>query len=616
MKIPLIIHQQICQLRWHLLACLGLLMLLPIEEAVVNLKEGDGFHSIAMVIAAVTFSPLLAGLIACANVQGDLDEKRYIFWRSKPANVKMLMTIKFLVGLVASLLVLACPLVFAVATAILFTRDRIGQDLTHSAPFFVLMAIMTYSLCFACNVLVRKSARAWLIGMLLAGLLLVLPFILPLNYRDFVTDVMRWTLSAYLVIVLGASMAAFVFSLYATQHDWHLRTNLKGLLWVGAGLLFILMRLLSSQVGNIKILQEKPLRADEIGPSWNESLQLIADRLIFQRRSYVEINKNSISLSNISDTTQAGFTRVPWLDNPRMRTYPNPWSGGIYKKISDDLYSFAIRAEYRREGKMAIYERVHLASRKLVGESWIQAGELDISDCLTNRTDGFRMAMRLIHQTLVVCVNKSFIVVDVTDPNELKRTSTKLDALKMPMPFYPDRQKESAIPLLVVNGINIEEQIRLSIDLSYQFHYGRNDIFDRSIVDIDNGKIAFFLASGKDIARFDVTRWTQKNIYLKLSSVRPFTILEGIMGHLYVRDSFVKGGNLYCYGENTLLVFDIRSNHHIRKLGHFVRMSCSIEDFEVLEDGRILLDMWRDKDLGVGGRYHQQRYLYLLENPA
>ena len=254
MRVAGIIHQQICQLRWHLLACLGLIMVLPVEEALVNLKAGGGFYSASMTIAAFTFGPLLAGLIACANVQGDLDEKRYIFWRSKPANVKLLMTLKFFVGLIASLIILACPIVFAIATVVLFAKERIESETMYSVPFLVLIAIMTYSLCFACNVLVRKSARAWLIGMLLAGLLLVLPFVLPLNYKDVVTDTLRWTLSAYIVIVLGASAAAFVFSLYATQHDWHLRTNLKGLLWVGAGLLFVLMMLFSSQVANIKVL--------------------------------------------------------------------------------------------------------------------------------------------------------------------------------------------------------------------------------------------------------------------------------------------------------------------------------------------------------------------------
>ena len=71
MRTRTIIHQQICQLRWHILACVGLIMVLPIEEAMVSFRAGDGFHSVALVVAAVTFSPLLAGLIACANVQGN-----------------------------------------------------------------------------------------------------------------------------------------------------------------------------------------------------------------------------------------------------------------------------------------------------------------------------------------------------------------------------------------------------------------------------------------------------------------------------------------------------------------------------------------------------------------
>ncbi len=614
MKIPIIIHQQICQLRWHLLACLGLIMVLPVEEALINLKAGGGFYSVSLAVAAVTFGPLLAGLIACANVQGDLDEKRYIFWRSKPANVKLLMTLKYFIGLIASLIVLTCPAVFAVATVVLLAKDRVEWEPMYSAPFLALIAVMTYSLCFACNVLVRKSARAWLIGMLLAGLLLVLPFVLPLNYKDLVTDTVRWTLSAYLAIVLGASAAAFVFSLYATQHDWHLKTNLKGLLWVGAGLLFVLMMLFSSQVANIKVFQERPLQGNEIGPSEYNSLQLIADRLVLQRQSYVDVSRNDITLSNVSGTAQAGILRVPWLDNSTTQIYPNPWSGALYKKVGDDLYSFAIRAEYRREGKMTIYEKVFLASRKLTGGKWMPTGELDISDCLEDRTTRPRVAVRLVDKIIVACVNKSYVAADVTDPTNLKRIQTKLNTLKHPR--SSDRQKEFAIPLVPIEEINIAERIKLSIDLNYHFDYSGNDIHDTSIVDIHDDKIAFVRVSQEEITRFDVVRWDQENIYCKFSSARPFTILETIMGRLNFREAFVKGGKLYCRGKDTLLVFDVRSGHRIRKLGHFVRMSCTIEDFAVLDDGRILLYVWRDKLLGIGGRYHQQRYLCLLENPA
>ncbi len=636
MKIPIIIHQQICQLRWHLLACLGLIMVLPVEEALINLKAGGGFYSVSLAVAAVTFGPLLAGLIACANVQADLDQKRYIFWRSKPANVKLLMTLKYFVGLIASLIVLACPIVFAIATVVLFAKERVEREPMYSAPFLALIAVMTYSLCFACNVLVRKSARAWLIGMLLAGLLLVLPFVLPLNYKDFVTDTMRWTWSAYLTIILAASAAAFVFSLYATQHDWHLRTNLKGLLWVGAGLLFVLMMLFSSQVANIKVLQEK-----QIDSSWGYpsscSLDNLDNRIIFQGQSYVDVDKNGFSLRKIESLSSdesgvfsvadgvgidsaghriAGSTR---LVGYKTESYP---SGPLYKSLGGGMYSFSIVAYYQTEkegsNEKRLYEKIYLRSYKLIGESWMLVNELDISDYVTNRTGIWRVAMRLIDNVIVACVNQSCVAVDVTNPGELKRVDTKLDALKMPKPQHPDREKEFAIPLLPVQGIGIEERIRLSIDLNYGSPYGRIAIHKSSIVDIHEGKIAFFIVSEEDVARFNVVRCDQENIYCKFSMARPFTILENI-GGLYFRGTFVKGGVLYCYGQGTLSVFDIRSESRIRKLGHFVRMDYDIRDIAVLNDGSILLCMEWERNFDSDPykpRKPSKSYLCLLKNPA
>ncbi len=163
MRIQGIIHQQICQLKWHILACFGLIMVLPIEEAIVNLKEGDGVHSSTMVFASVMFGPLLAGLIACANVQGDLNEKLYIFWRSKPANVKLLITLKFFIGLIVSLVILVCPVAFGIISGGVSAEYLSESDIRDFLPLPVLLTIMTYSLCFGGTVLVRSTARAWLI---------------------------------------------------------------------------------------------------------------------------------------------------------------------------------------------------------------------------------------------------------------------------------------------------------------------------------------------------------------------------------------------------------------------------------------------------------------------
>ena len=105
MKISSIIRQQICQLKWYILACIGIIMILPIENALVDFKEGYGFQSASMDPFSTIFAPLLAGLIACANIQGDLQDKRYTFWRSKPAGIKKIMSLKYFVGLIISLFI-------------------------------------------------------------------------------------------------------------------------------------------------------------------------------------------------------------------------------------------------------------------------------------------------------------------------------------------------------------------------------------------------------------------------------------------------------------------------------------------------------------------------------
>jgi len=609
MRIQGIIYQQICQLKWHFLACLGLIMVLPIEEAVVNLKEGDGFSSIRMVILSVMFAPLLAGLIACANVQSDLDEKRYIFWRSKPASVKLLITLKFFVGLIASFVILICPVAFGIISGGVSAEYFSESDIRYFLPLPLLLTIITYSLCFGSNVLVRSTARAWLIGMLLTGFLLVLPFILPFGYRDFVSDVMSGMMIIYLVIMLVASSAAFMFSLFAAQHDWHLRTNLKSLLWVGGGLVFILLILFSGQIANIKVLQEKEIEDFY----WRRAMGYAGSKIVFNTHSYVDTDKNSISFSSISEGSDfriENFTRLP--EGYQEETYPS--LGRLYKDSGNEIFYFVIRMYYRSEGqghfRKTFYEKVYLRSYKRTGKNWEPICELDLSDYLTDNRSP-RIAMRLIGDKIIVFIRRSFVVVDATDPGELKLMYAKLDVLKGRIPSYSrDSRKEFIIPLVPVEGIGIEEKIKLSIDWYYSIY-----IYEASIVDIHDGKISFFLVSFNDIARFDVTNWDDEKVYCRFSTSRPFTILEGMTRTSHFYRKFVKNGKLYCQEDKTLMVFDIRSNRRIRKLGHFVRMNYDIRDIAVLENGNILLYVSLDTNLGKNRPNQQKTYLYLLKNP-
>lgn len=622
MRISGIVHQQICQLKWHLLACFGLIMVLPVEEAIVNLQTGDGFYSAGGAAFTALFAPLLAGLIACANVQADLNEKRYIFWRSKPAGIKLLMALKFVIGLIAALAVLACPAVFSIVTSILsggfHFNELVAPNVWALALTFLLMPIMTYSLCFACNVIVRNTARSWLIGMFLACSLLILPLMLPLDVKDVVTDVVFGISGFYLPMMLTASAVAFVFALLAAQHDWHLQTSLKGMLWATAALVFALMILLANQVANIKVLDEQ-----HVGDSWHNDLNRIEDRIIYRDRTYVDIDDDRISLTDMKGA-DPNTSPLPEMLLPRElkdcndSTYPD-FGDRMFHETADGIYNYTIHRYYltelferpnRQPLKRRNYKSIVLNTDKLIGKSFRPVCDLDLSDCLTDQKDRAWMGMRLIDNMIVVRVNNSVVVVNAKDPSKLKRIETKLDVLKKLRFFHTEDPNRFAIPLLPIESINLENRVKFSIDLRYSYP----GMYNSSMVDIHNGVISLLRVSEKNISRFVVTNWDNENIYCTLAETRPFTPLEHLTAAPYSWRTLVRNGRLYHYHQENLMVFDIRPGHRIRKLGHFVRMQHDFHDIAPLNDGRILLSTTNYREMN---EYNEPKaYLYLLENPG
>jgi len=434
--------------------------------------------------------------------------------------------------------------------------------------------------------------------------------------------------------MLATPTAAFVFALYAAKHDWHLKTNLKSLLWAGAGLVFVLLMLFTSQVANIKILNEKEVEFD-FGQG---SLDYSGSKIVYQGDSYIDDDKDGISFRKIgSGNVFPNMYGNIGIDSEGRRIHYGPKVSGysekiyprrgnrLYKDAGNEIFFFSIHVYLRKEEEGAIvktfFEKVYVRSYKHTGKSWMPVCELDISDCFTNKISPyFRAAMRLIDNRLIACVNNSYVLVDATNPGELKLIDKKLDVLQRFRPSK-DRKKEFSIPLVSIEEFGLEERIRLSIDLNYNFDYGNNELYDSSIVDIHDDKFAFALIEHDDIALYDVTRWDNEKVYCKFRTSRPYTILEGATG-APGRGSpkCVKNGKFYCYDDYTLLVFDIRSNRRIRKLGHFVRMEYRIEDMAVLEDGNILLCVQWDPEF-IRNRSIKRRskrdkyYLYLLKNP-
>ncbi len=641
MRIQGIIHQNISQLKWHILASLGLVMALPIENTIISIVKKEDSFDIGIILITLVVTPLLAGLFACVNVQADLGDKRYIFWRSKPVNIKYIMTIKYFVGLFVSFFIIACPFVFGIMSAYFSHESLENMDLEIVLPTFFLVSTITYTLCFTSNVFIRNTARAWLVGMLITGFFLILPFLLPLNLRDYNSLL---NLKRILIIVPLVAISVFILSLFAAQYDWHLKTNLKGLLWVIAGIVFVLFMFFSSQVANIKVLDEieaEPL--NQLTTQWNAQEyrwkisadpnfnmddgndQIIWDmypldydgkKIVFRSHSYVDVGNNSIVFSDIKGS-QGNEISPEDFSKYKLIRYPYN-NGRLLKSVDGELYGFEINTYYQKIGEIPNveiqYEKAKINCYKFTGQSWVLMSELDVSECLETDKPQMRLAMRLIGNTLFAFVNKSFVEVDVTRPDDLKIINTKLKAINTSTKFKPWESSDFiTVPVIQTDQISVEEKIKLSIDY---FYYDMK-MYESSIVDIYEGKISFFpILNNNIITRAEVVKYDDEYIYCKYTASRGTTILEEKLDFGYtVYDSLVKDGKFYLNGRCTLMVFDIRSGTLIRKLGHFVRMNQNIHDIAVAENGNILIYMSLWNDLKNKDNILLKQYLCLLESP-
>lgn len=626
MKTLRIIHQQVMQIRWPLLVCLGLIMVLPLEEAAVNVSDQEGFYSRDLLGLTYLLAPFLAGLIACANVQADLDEKRYSFWRSKPVGVLSFVTIKYVTGLLLAAVVLVVPFLFAVLTTTLAGSKEAMEEFAAYFVSLLLISFLSYSLCFLCNVLIRKTARAWLMGMALTGFLLIVPFMLPLDLRHIVSDSMAVTSRFYLFLILIAAFTAAVIALAAAQRDWRLHTNLKGLLCAAAALIFLLLMLAARQVANIKVLDEMEYEMRLHG----FQLQFINDQL------YLEMNHEKIEIQNgrfhmaqrnqqPSEETLRSFRRRPPLYevDKSLDSITYPGNGLLYHQTDGQIYAFKLVAYYDeqkekdargRDRTVCVYKHIFLHSYQFTDAVVLPIAALDLSSCL--RPDSSYLAMRLIDGKIVALAGNQCVTIDITRPDHMIIIDQK--PVRRFLPAFVMKEKFFKVPLIPADSIDLKERIRFSIDLNFNLLFKNETSFtDRTSVDMYDNQIYFYFDSMEGISRYKVNNWNKDYIYCEYQNSRPITAIEAILGERsWQLGSFVQDGKYYLYQGRRLMVFDVRSDR-IRKLGHFERISKDfrIEDLEVLDDGRIVMSAITGQRKFGDGRSETMGVLYLLENP-
>lgn len=618
------VHQQVFQLKWHVLACLGLIMILPLEETVVSLHDGDGL-SYSATAATFWLAPLLAALVACATVQGDLDEKRDLFWRSKPVRVSQFVMGKFVIGLILCMIILVCPCAW-----MWMTTTLAGERLEGLSNLYVwgvaFVSFLAYSICFFCNVLIRKTARAWIIGLAVTCFALLIPLVLPLNYSDVYSnlfDVSR-ILWIYVLMILGIAALAFSGAVLAVKRNWQVHTHLRGLLWGAAGLIFAVILLFSRQIANIKILDEKAFaqgaQPQFVGGSEKPSLVYYGDA-----QKYCEISTVGDKIELIEQTeTRFKPPSKQVLEEietarslaPEFDTHPELKRGhrvqSVHLQRGSVEYRLVFSTYHRTEPFIKesgagdtkyIQERAYLRSYRLVQHHWIPAQSLDLSDHLL-KDEWPRAVMGLAKDKAVVVLSETCLVIDVSDPQAMEVAEIK--PYKGRHRYGPDER----VQLIPADSLDIQDRIRLSIEMR-----GRIYREGRLHLPTNNENAGYIIVAHKGIAYYEVDRWDEKQVYARLVHERPYVAWEKMFGWISAYDDhFIRDGKLYSHSQDKLMVFDVGAKR-IRKLGHYERLSqkYSIRAIEVDANGNIL--MLSQHEEGQGEDLKRTRFLQLLKNP-
>lgn len=626
MRVATVFHQQISQIKWHVLACTGLIMVLPLEEAVTNLLEKDGFYATWTVIPSVILGPLLAGLIACANVQGDMEDRRYAFWRSKPVGLKRFMTIKYLTGLVLAMSVQACPMLFAAAT--IFCCGERLEVMTNTPGrvwlFPVSLSLMVYSICFACNVFIRNTARSWLIGMAAACLLLLMPFVVPLGYKDVVGDTPIWVSGLFMGLMFAVTAGALLCAVLAVQHDWHLKTNLKGLLCMATAVVFALMFVTSRQVANIKVLDE--IDVSDPDADINDVYAYdVAGRVILSDSREIEVRRNRLFLKETDASSEGSKSYLlPHVERKAGYVARNFFCEPPFQKVGDQYLAFSIYAERADSLNTAVYGRpeevemwptemqeerffevVEVRSYRLGENGWEFVSSLNISDRIRRST---YISVCFLNGKVLARTTNQYVAVDVSNGKDMRLLdvadfeSADLRELHWGIAKH---KKEVVLPAAKLKGLTPTERVQMTL------------LFTVLQADFSDGRIVVVDTTDKHtgFARYEMMHFANETAYFELTGVRPVTVFERIgeeWGYGY--NTIVRDGRMYVHNDKQLLVFDIHSRRRIRKIGHFVRLHQKICQVLLLDSGDILLIMQQELH-SREGLDRCDAYLCLLKAP-
>jgi hypothetical protein len=617
------------EIRWFLVAGVVIFTGWPLLEAMGHYRLGEGFYSTDMpeVMAFLLGGPF-AILVAVGVTCRDLKEDIACFWQSRPVSIRRWAATKYLVGLAVVLIVLCVPLVLKIF--IMRAEHELGQ-LSSILTCHTFTVIFIYSISFLAGCLIRTPVYAVIFSGALALLVYFLPILAPpleglsvfnimmqppvqvvqlstlAQGELWIAEKMRvvkipWAddlalrynidLLRYIAFALVGSFAAVVLSGIVVKKNWRLKVGQKLMFWLLGGVgMFLFLTVVFQLRSNLECVRQIPLKPEGKGTYNVEVIACDGDKgvLLLRGREPNDAVGKSMRYSLMTFDLSAKEPFGEEIVIPQDLSMAAWWffsRGKLVWSAKRPQWTYFIEmssSKNKTDSKKKV-DKMNLLTISLAkGGVMTVVDKLDLLPYLGDRARMWGMYM--LDSTIYASTGDKLLIFDVgADGKPVLRkvingqfgTHDKIGRVTRKQ----IRQNTFSMPLVPVEGFNIQERLKITIELSgYPLIASDGDIV--VVVDEDFPILRVYrLKEVKD----DVAT-------LEMAGFRRPTPLERFTDIIIPTQVFVRDGLAYVvgYGLGGLSVYDIRRPQQIRRIGHYAAPKEWLQAIAPLPDGNILV---------------------------
>jgi len=600
-QLSALVRKEARELRWFLVGGLVVFSGVPLTVRLYCNVYPTMFSDLLWMLI-LWLGGLMAVCIAVGATCRDMADDLRTFWQSRPISPLLMLSVKYLVGLLVLLIVTCTPLISQVLMHLpesprTWEGEMWGWDYRYSFAMltshtFILVAC--YSVAFLIGCLVRRAAQAALLSLAAGLVLYFVPALLPpLNFMDVfyvmqtANPMFHWLLE-YLLFTGGFiafSVIAAVLAWAAVSRDWRLHIGTKVMCWTLVGVVFLMVGVNTLQLGsNMRLERRIHVQPDEVVKilaSGNDGVLLLESWGAGKPGQFglrrLDLAAEGAEIGpEVTISTDRGKPLVAWSADHPDRAYcvVQRWGrreDGIPVTTGTDLLTVAFDAP----GGPSVIHRLDLLERvpQIRDEPW--------------------RSIYLHESSIYLLARDRRATIDITDrdvPVFAGETPLPLPIFSFPEPALrgPALPDTIELGLLPIPSRSNEKRLEISFNLLFQ------RAFYGSIAGLEGDVLAALNVDGLSVYRLEAFAGPEDTARFRRVGRRQPTPLEKLdaLARSHYSPIAVDEGFAYVQppgNSSSVVVYDLEDLENPRRVAYYYWAQDYVRDLVPLSKGRLLL---------------------------